>query len=74
MKTSSMTVNSEMTNSKVMVDKFLTGKMTIKTTGMKVNLRMAICMVKAKECLRTEELRRALSQTVHMLLLEHKKN
>jgi len=65
MKTSFMTVNSEMTNSKVMVDKFLTGKMMIKTIGMRANLRMAICMVKAKECLRTEELRMALLRMEH---------
>ena len=66
-KTSSMTVNSETTNSKVMVDLFLTVMMMIKTFGMKANLRMAICTVWAEEFLRTEQLRRALFRMVHIM-------
>jgi len=43
-----------------MVDKYLIGQMMTKTIGMKAFLRMASCMVRARGCSRTVELRRAL--------------
>ena len=65
MKTSSMTENSEMTNSMVMADKFLTGRTMIKTTGMRACLRTANCMERANGCSRTEESKMAPSRAVN---------